>query len=184
MRILPNTRTHRGETPFRHGFLVGDLPMADDLFGGSFVLALDVIDPIGATVPVPGRPNSLIAFDDPTVAVCLLRRFEETGRKRPMMMPTSLLDALRAEARALADQIQDIFLAEGAAPNAAARVALSVESALLGATHRPDHYGVKMWSPHLDLPFGVVLAGPWIATPPEADAIPAPAQPSASEASA
>lgn len=175
MYVLGDTYVHRGDTVFRHGFRLGGARVAHGFANTETVVAIDVIDPIGMPVPIPGK-KGLIAFDEPTVAISLLLRQGDSKRLQPMFVPESLIDELRSESANIGGRVEQELLTYGAEPDAARRVGLTVQSALEGATHRPDHYGVKGWSPHLDLPFGLVLAGPWVEEPPEADPIPQIAQ--------
>lgn len=161
--------------PFRHGFRIGDLGLPDDGEEGTFVLAIDVLDPVGQKMPVPGKTGSIV-FDDPTVGIMLFRALEDDedvkGRKRPVFMPADLVTRLSEQAETLGALIAAELVGAGADLKAAGRVGLSVASALQGATFRPDYFGVMGWSPHLSLPFGIVRSGPWIREPFAADPIP------------
>jgi hypothetical protein len=170
MFVLGDSYIHRGDTVFRHGFRLGGVRVAHAFANTETIVAIDVIDPIGVPVPIPGK-SGLIAFDDPAVAIALLLRQGDSKRLQPMFIPENLIEDLRAESVNISERFEQELLRYGAEPMAARRVALTVQSALEGSVHRPDHYGVKGWSPHLDVPFGLVMAGPWVEEPPEADPI-------------
>lgn len=182
MHIIPNSCIHRGETPFRHGFRIHDLGLPEDGEEGTFVLAMDVLDPIGRLMPVPGKSGSIV-FDDPTVALMLFRALDDDGdvkgRKRPVFMPAPFIDDLVQQSEILGTLAAIELINAGASEQAAGRVGLSIVSALRGKTFRPDHFGVLGWSPHLSMPFGIVRSGPWISEPFDADPIPKPAAPEA-----
>ena len=179
MQILPDSRVHRGEIAFRHGFRLGSLPLMGEDNPDAFSLALDVLDPVGRLIGVPGKNGREIIFDDPTVAVMLTRHIEETedspARRRPVFLPQALLTELAQDADSIAAQVETSLVEGGAEPASAARVAHSVASALQGRAFRPDHFGVLNWSPHLVMPFGLVLSGPWIGVPQAGEPIPSPA---------
>lgn len=177
MFILPDSRVHRGETPFRHGFLITNLGLPDDAEHGQLVLALDVLDPVGRPITVPGKTGTM-EFDKPTIGLTLLRVVAETddapARKRPVFMPQDLLDRLVENAQQIGIMVVFSLIEGGADHKAADRVGLSVVSALQGDTFRPDYFGVQGWSPHLNKPFGIVRSGPWVSVPFDAEPIPKP----------
>lgn len=179
MYILPDSRVHRGETPFRHGFQIAGLGLSEEGTDGTLVLAIDVLDPVGRPITVPGK-TATMTFDNPTVGLTLLRVIAESedgpARKRPVFMPADLVDTLAQQAHTLGTLITLSLIEGGASQQAAGRVGLSVVSALQGATYRPDYFGVKGWSPHLGTPFGIVRSGPWIHMPMDAEPIAKPTQ--------
>jgi hypothetical protein len=160
MHLLDNGIRLNLETPFRHGLLLGGI-MADE----SFVLRMDIADPIGTTVQTPFT-NRPFQFDRPTIGMLLIRKDE---RAMSCLFPLDLLFHLQAELMDLTTLAQNAWQARGGEPAAVARTVRAMVSALNGVPHRPDRFGVRDWAPSLSMPFGLVMAGQWLGTPETAE---------------
>lgn len=160
MYLKDNGVKLRDTTPFRHGLLLGGV-MDDD----SIIVRIDIADPIGAPVTVPGTERT-ITFNRPSIGIMAIRKAD---RAHSLFFPAQTLALLQAQANDLITLAKNAWLSRGGEQAAVNRNARALVSALNGDAHQPDSFGTKDWAPSLSMPFGLVLAGDWMGTPEVAD---------------
>jgi hypothetical protein len=156
MYLLENGIKLRETTPFRHGILIGGL--FEDT---SLIVRLDVADPIGVELAAPdtGRP---FKFSQPSIGAMLIKKDD---RSSSCFFPLEALARLQANADELVTMVGDAWREAGGDEAAISRNLRALISALNGDIHRVDSFGVVNWAPSLSMPFGIVLAGPWMGQP-------------------
>lgn len=162
MYLKDNGVKLRDTTPFRHGLLLGGV-MDDD----NIIIRLDVVDPVGSPVTVPGSERT-ITFDRPSLGMMAIRK---TDRATSLFFPMEALAQLQSNATTLVSLVQSAWLERGGEAQAVARNVRALVSALNGDVHQPDSFGTLNWAPSLSMPFGLVMAGDWMGAPEAADVL-------------